>query len=133
MPASGLTSLVFVSALLSVSPPEAAKKGPSVQGAELAIEIVERGQGQPGRFGFVVPVDGRVDAWVGEGDSTRHCTVKTRPAGAEGQRVDLRCRGDKAHELRVEATRSFASGKRTMVAEVQRPGGSKSQVFVTLR
>lgn len=119
--------------MLSVSPPEAAKRGPSVQGAELAIEIVERGQGQPGRFGFVVPVDGRVEAWVGEGDAARHCKVKARPAGRDGQHLDLHCSGEKAHELRVEATRSFASGKRTKVAEVQRPGGSKSQVFVTLR
>ncbi|MEZ4384093.1 MAG: hypothetical protein R3A79_22360 [Nannocystaceae bacterium] len=133
MPASGLTSLVFVSALLSASPPAASRGGDSAQGAELAIEIIDRGAAQPSRFGFVVPVDGRLDAWVGEGDVARHCTVQTRPAGSAGQHVDLRCRGDKAHEIRVEVTRGFASGQRTMVAEVQRPGGAKSQVFVTLR
>ena len=32
-----------------------------------------------------------------------------------------------------EASRSLAPGKRTRIAEVTRPGGAKSQVFVTLQ
>ena len=34
---------------------------------------------------------------------------------------------------KLQATRSLTPGKRTRIAEVTRPGGAKSQVFVTLR
>lgn len=133
MASAGITSLVFITTMLSAPGQVPAKiSESSAQGTRLEVEVVERRGAQPSNFGFVVPTDGKVEAWISGGDDARRCKVSAEPRRG-GTHLDLRCDGGKEHELRVEATRGFAAGKRVKVAEVQRPGGAKSQVFVTLR
>jgi len=114
----------------SSSPAKVSKN--SAQESGLEVEVVERRGAKPSSFGFVVPTNGKVEAWISSGDNARRCKVSAEPHRG-GTHLDLRCDGGKEHELRVEATRGFVAGKRVKVAEIQRPGGSKSQVFVTLR
>ena len=104
----------------------------SAPGTEVEVEVVEEHRAKPSKFSFVLPTDGRIETWVVSGDRGRHCKVITEPRSA-GVHLDLNCGGEKDHELRVEATREFKPGKRVKIAEVTRPGGARSQVFVTLR
>jgi hypothetical protein len=132
---SGLLALLLSSAL-SATPKAEAPKPPRTTAAasatELEIEVVERHGGTPSRFGFVVPIDGSVDAWIDRGDDPRRCEVDVDTT-REGLQLELRCSGSPERALRVKARRTLAPGKRTRVAEVTRPGGAKSQVFVTLQ
>jgi len=133
MTAAGISSLVFISTMLSAPSPSPAKVSKSsAKDAEIKVEVVEQRGAKPVSFGFVVPTDGRIETWITSGDNSRRCKVSASPRNG-ATHLDLRCDGGKEHELRVEATRGFVAGKRVKVAEVQRPGGSKSQVFVTLK
>lgn len=105
---------------------------PRVGSTELALEVVEQRSGDASSFGFVVPVDGSVEAWIERGDDPRRCEVDVEKV-RDGLRVKLECQGSPDRALKVEASRSLAPGKRTRIAEVTRPGGAKSQVFVTLQ
>ncbi|MCB9569209.1 MAG: hypothetical protein H6710_18680 [Myxococcales bacterium] len=111
------------------APASAGEGGASAPAAhELEIDVVEAS----GRFGMIAPIDGKVEAWIETGDDARRCKVDVHP-GRKGLHLELRCTGKKEHELVVEVTREFRAGERTRVAEVARPGGSKSQVYITLR
>lgn len=94
--------------------------------------MVERAAGTTSSFGFVVPMDGSVQAFIDRSGDPQRCEVEVHPVHT-GLRVKLRCDGSPVHSLRVEATRMLAAGKRIRLAEVSRPGGETSQVFVTLR
>ena len=135
MHVSGLLALLL-SSTLSATPTTAAGKreagSPHVGSTELALEVVEQRADRTSSFGFVVPVDGTVEAWIDRGDDPRRCEVTVGQI-REGLVVELSCDGSPDRALRVEAHRSLAAGKRTRIAEVTRPGGAKSQVFVTLQ
>ncbi len=133
MASPGISSLVFITAMLSApgtKPAEVSES--SAQGTELEVEVIERRSAKPSSFGFIVPTDGKVEAWISGGENARRCKVVAEPRRG-GTHLDLRCDGGREHELRVEVTRGFRAGHRIKVAEVQRPGGTRSQVFVTLR
>lgn len=127
----GLLSLLLSSALAS-TPKVDAPKPPRAAATELQVEVVERSGSKPSSFGFVVPLDGAVAAWIDRDDDPRRCEVSTHPTRGS-LRIALKCDGSRARMLEVEAVRSLAPGKRTRIAEVTRPGGGTSQVFVTLR
>lgn len=103
-------------------------------GTELELEVVERSGSASSSFGFVVPVDGSVEASIARTGDPQRCEVSVHPvrAGLHLQ-LQLRCSGGPAHALHVEATRALAAGTRVRLAEVSQPGGARSQVFVTLR
>lgn len=127
----GLLSLLLSSAL-SATPKAEAPRPPRAAATEIELEVVERSGGKPSSFGFVVPLDGTVEAWIDRGEDPRRCEVQVHPA-REGLRFALKCEGSRDHALRVEAIRTLTPGKRTRIAEVTRPTGAKSQVFVTLQ
>ncbi|MEM7158663.1 MAG: hypothetical protein AAF799_37830 [Myxococcota bacterium] len=124
----GTLSVLLSSALFAT--PKPAASGPSP--TEVEVEVVEKGGATPSRFSFVVPIDGSVSAWVDRGDNGRHCKVGVDSVRA-GLRLDLQCNGAAGQSLDVHATRSLKRGSRTRLAAIQRPGGAKRQVFVTLR
>ncbi len=128
----GLLSLLLSSALASTPEASATPKPSRTPATELQLEVVEHGDGKPSSFGFVVPLEGAVEAWIDRGDDPRRCEVKAHPSRDRLQ-IELRCEGSRAHALQVEAVRALSPGKRTRLAEVTRPGGATSQVFVTLR
>ncbi|MCA9707794.1 MAG: hypothetical protein KDK70_18225 [Myxococcales bacterium] len=151
----GLSSLLLSAALTSTASPSAARTSaaspsaarssaarssaaspsaasPAGRSTELQLEVVERRGGDTASFGFVVPTDGKLQAFIDRDGDPQRCEVEVHTTRA-GLRMDLRCEGKPAHALRVEATRPLAVGKRTRLAEVTRPGGATSQVFVTLR
>lgn len=139
---SGLLALLLSSTLAPATPAASSSARPSagkleagtprVTSHELALEVVERRADESSSFGFVVPVDGSVEAWIDRGDDPRRCEVRVGRV-RDGVLVKLACEGSPDRALKVEASRSLAPGKRTRIAEVTRPGGSKSQVFVTLQ
>lgn len=139
---SGLLALLLSSSLSATTPSSGSASGsasgkleagtPRVGSTDLALEVVEQRADKSSSFGFVVPVDGSVEAWIDRGDDPRRCEVDVSKI-REGLRVKLRCEGSPDRALKVEASRSLAPGKRTRIAEVTRPGGAKSQVFVTLQ
>jgi hypothetical protein len=133
MHVTGLLALLLSSSL-SVGPssgkPTAAK--PKASATEIALEVVEQGSGGASSFGFVVPIHGSVEAWIDRGEEPRRCEVEAIEV-REAFMVKLHCEGGPDRTLKVEATRSLVPGKRTRVAEVTRPGGTKRQVFVTLQ
>lgn len=135
---SGLLALLLSSTLSAATPASRPSSGkleagtPRVGSTELALEVVEQRSGDASSFGFVVPVDGSVEAWIDRGDDPRRCEVDVEKI-RDGLRVKLECQGSPDRALKVEASRSLAPGKRTRIAEVTRPGGAKSQVFVTLQ
>jgi hypothetical protein len=128
---SGLLALLLSSAVSS-SPKAEAPKPSRAAATEIELEVVERRGGSPSSFGFVVPLDGVVDAWIDRGEDPRHCEVEAHTAH-DGLMLKLHCSGSPERALRVEANRALTPGKRTKIAEVTRPGGAKSQVFVTLQ
>jgi hypothetical protein len=137
---SGLLALLLSSTLASTSAagparsapkPEASPAPHATTATEIELEVVERSGKTPSSFGFVVPIDGEVEAWIDRDDDPRRCTVKAHTV-REGLRIELRCDASPARALRVEATRTLTAGKRTRIAEVSRPGG-KSEVFATLK
>lgn len=135
---SGLLALLLSSTLSAATPASGSAPGkleagtPRVGSTELALEVVEQRADTSSSFGFVVPVDGSVEAWIDRGDDPRRCEVDVSKI-RDGLRVKLKCEGSPDRALKVEASRSLAPGKRTRIAEVTRPGGAKSQVFVTLQ
>lgn len=139
---SGLLALLLSSTLASAAPAARPSARPSpgkleagtprVAANELALEVVEQRADESSSFGFVVPVDGSVEAWIDRGDDPRRCEVRVGRV-RDGLLVKLACEGSPDRALKVEASRSLAPGKRTRIAEVRRPGGAKSQVFVTLQ
>lgn len=133
---SGLLALLFSSTLCATptrSAPKPAAAVPSrALATEIELEVVERSGGKPSSFGFVVPIDGSVEAWIDRGEDPRRCEVDVERAN-DGLRVKLDCSGSPDRALKVQAVRSLTPGKRTRIAEVTRPGGAKSQVFVTLQ
>lgn len=133
----GLPSLLISTALAAgpTAGPTAVPttRAPSkVSSTELELEVVERSGGTSSSFGFVVPVDGKVEAFIDRDGDSQRCELEVHPIRAS-LRVKLRCDGKPAHALQVEATRALATGTRIRLAEVSRPGGATSQVFVTLR
>jgi hypothetical protein len=133
MHVSGLLALLL-SSTLSAAPssgkPVAAT--PRAASTEIALEVVEQRSGGSSSFGFVVPIHGMVEAWIDRGEDPRRCEVKAIELRGAFM-VELRCDGGPDRALRVEATRPLVPGKRTRIAEVTRPGGTKRQVFVTLQ
>ena len=137
MHTSGLLAMLLSSTLFATpkaTAPKADAPTPSRSASttEIELEVVEGSGGKPSSFGFVVPIDGSVEAFVDRGDAPRHCQVEVDRV-ASGLRLELDCKGNPAQSLKVQATRTLAAGTRTRIAEVKRPGGAKSQVFVTLR
>jgi hypothetical protein len=135
MQITGLLALLLSTALSATPKAEAPKPTRAAAAAtatEVEIEVVERRGGTPSSFGFVVPIDGSVDAWIDRGEDPRRCEVDVETARA-GLQLELHCSGSPERALRVKALRTLAPGKRTRIAEVTRPGGAKSQVFVTLQ
>ncbi len=128
---AALTSLLLASALSS-TPTAPTPKPARAAATEIQLEVVERSGGKPSSFGFVVPLDGKVEAWIDRGDDPRRCEVHVHPV-REALQVELKCKGSRAHDLQVAAVRSLVPGKRTRIAEVTQPGGATSQVFVTLQ
>ncbi|MEX1367941.1 MAG: hypothetical protein AB1Z98_32730 [Nannocystaceae bacterium] len=126
----GLLSLVAASALSST--PTAPKGTAAASPTEVALEVIERDGGKSSRFSFVVSTHGTIEAWLEEGDGARRCQVQVLPDRA-GLQLDLECKGRGASTLRIETVRALVPGKRTRIAQVNRPGGSKSEVFATLR
>lgn len=120
-----LTS-VIIATTLSSAPASASK--PS--GTEVEIEIVDRGGGSRSSVGLTVPLEGSIEAWLAEG--SRRCEVEAHTVRA-GLRLKLACSGKSVESLRLEATRALPIGKRVRLAEVERAGGSRSQVFATVR
>jgi hypothetical protein len=137
MHVTGLLALLLSSSL-SAAPtakPTAAKPTaakPKAAATEIALEVVEQGSGGASSFGFVVPIHGSIEAWIDRGEEPRRCEVEATLVREELM-VELHCEGGPDRTLKVEATRSLAPGKRTRIAEVTRPGGTKRQVFVTLQ
>lgn len=132
MHVSGLLALLLSSSLSaapSVEPTAAKRRAPAT---EIALEVVEQGTGGASSFGFVVPLHGSVEAWIDRGDEPRRCEVEAVEV-RDAFMVKLHCEGGPDRTLKVEATRSLVSGKRTRIAEITRPGGAKRQVFVTLQ
>ena len=132
---SGLTSLVFIATMLS-APISSPAKGDSgrARGTEVEVEVVDQNGARTSHFSFVVAVHGEVEAWISKAKDPRHCKLRSEPRHSSIH-IDLHCdanRGDR-HELHVVATRGLMLQERTMLAEIQQPGGAKSQVFVTLR
>ena len=127
---SSTLSAAPASAKREVTTPRAAT--PRAASTEIALEVVEQRSDKPSSFGFVVPVEGTITAWIDRGDDPRRCEVEADRAD-DTVRIKLRCDGSPDRSLRVEATRSLVPGQRTRIAEVTRPGGAKSQVFVTLQ
>jgi hypothetical protein len=143
MYASGLLALLLSSALSSSAAgparpaprPATAAAPPATSSAsatEVELEVVEHRGGKPTSFGFLVPIDGSVEAWIERDDDPRRCEVKAHET-RRGLWMELRCDGSPDRTLRVTATRTLTAGKRTRIAEVTRPAGGKSQVYVTLR
>lgn len=140
MHVSGLLALLLSSTLSAPSagpartaPKPTASPAPHAAAAtEVELEVVERSGGKPSSFGFVVPLEGSVEAWIDRGDDPRRCEVKAH-AVRDALQLELRCDGGPDRALRVAAIRTLATGKRTRIAEVTRPGGGKSQVFATLK
>ena len=135
MHVSGLVALLLSSTLSSApstapSKPDAAR--PRTASTEVELEVVEQRSGKASSFGFVVPIDGTVEAWIDRGDDLRRCEVEVAELRSAFL-VKLRCDGSPDRALRVEATRSLVPGRRTRIAEVTPPGGAKRQVFVTLQ
>lgn len=132
---SGLTSLVFFTAILSAPTSQPAKGGNnSAQGTQVEVEVVELRGTRTSHFGFVVAVHGEVEAWISNEKDARFCKLKSEPQRSRIH-LDLHCDGDRTnkYKLHVVATRGLKLQERTMLAEIQQPGGAKSQVFVTLR
>lgn len=127
MHVSGLLALLL-SSTLSATP--SAER--STAATELLLEVVELRAGDPTSFGFVVPIHGEVEAFVDRGDDPRRCEVQASRA-RDGLVVELRCDGGPDRALRVKATRALVPGKRTRIAEITHPGGTRRQVFVTLQ
>ncbi len=132
---SGLTSLVFITAIMSAPTSPPAKGGnSSARGTQVEVEVVEQRGARTSRFHFVVAVHGEVEAWISNAKDARHCKLRSEPRHSNIH-LDLRCGGDGGNrrELHVVATRGLRLQERTMLAEIQEPGGAKSQVFATLR
>ena len=128
-----------------VGPGEACEFSPVVQGtgsgesgdpctetttADTSTDGADETTGDP-TGGMMFGPFGDIEALV-RCDQPRRCEVDVSKI-REGLRVKLRCEGSPDRALKVEASRSLAPGKRTRIAEVTRPGGAKSQVFVTLQ
>lgn len=133
---SGLLALLLSSTLSATptrpAPKPAAAVPTRAAATELELEVVERSGAEPSSFGFVVPIDGSVEAWIDRGEDPRRCEVDVARAN-DGLLVKLDCSGSPDRALKVRATRSLTPGKRTRIAEVTRPGGATRQVFVTLQ
>jgi hypothetical protein len=130
-----LLSTLSTASTSSTAGPTSAKPEattPRIAAAEIVLEVVEQRADKPSSFGFVVPVEGIVEAWIDRGDDPRRCEVEVDEVG-DALRVKLHCDGSPDRSLRVEARRKLVPGKRTRIAEVTRPGGTKRQVFVTLQ
>lgn len=127
-----LMSALVVAAMASSSSPGSKRSSTPPSSTEVKVEVVERDHGKSSRFGFVVPVDGAVEAWVARGDKPRHCEIEVGQARAK-LALKLRCGGGKQQALRIEAKRALVPGQRTRLAEVTRAAGASSEVFVTLR
>ena len=129
----GLLALLL-SSTLSAAPASAKREvtTPRAASTEIALEVVEQRSDKPSSFGFVVPVEGTITAWIDRGDDPRRCKVEVDEA-RDAFVIKLECEGSPDRSLHVEAMRSLVPGKRTRIAEVTRPGGAKSQVFVTLQ
>lgn len=137
----GLSSLVLSAALASApAKPGAPAPAPSRSSAtptpsastELELEVVERSAASRSSFGFVVPIDGKVEAFIDRAGDPQRCEVEAHPVHT-GLRLRLRCDGGPTRSLHVEATRALRPGARVRLAEVSQPGGATHQVFVTLR
>jgi hypothetical protein len=132
MHTSGLLAL-FLSSALSSTPKADAPTAPRAAATEIDLEVVEHGGGKASSFGFVVPIEGSIEAWINRGEDPRHCKVHVNAAHKGLLRVELDCSGSGDRALQVKAIRTLSPGKRTRIAEVTRPDGAKSQVFATLQ
>lgn len=134
----GLSSLVLSAALASApakpgAPAPSRSATPSTSAStEIELEVVERSATSRSSFGFVVPIEGKVEAFIDRAGDPQRCEVEVHPVHT-GLRLRLRCDGGPTRSLRVEATRALRPGARVRLAEVSQPGGATHQVFVTLR
>ncbi len=131
MYAFGLSSALLTAALAS-TPTATVTTTHGVSSHRVELEVVEHSTKARSSFGFVVPTDGKVQAFIDRDGDPQRCELEVHPTRT-ALRLRLDCNGKPAHALEVEATRALSAGKRTLLAEVIRPGGKKSQVFATLR
>lgn len=131
---SGITSLVFITTMLS-APISSPAKGDSgrARATEVEVEVVEQNGARISRFSFVVALRGEVETWISTAPDARHCKIRSEPRHSSVH-IDLHRHGnqDNRHELHVVATRGLRLQKRIVLAEIRQAGGAKSQIFATL-
>jgi hypothetical protein len=108
---------------------------PAPDASRVEVELVEKiGAAKRARTEFVLVSDGYASSSLEHSDHERRCEAKIAPV-RDAWHLELECRphGRGPAELEVAVSARVPRGKRTVVASMERPDGTKVEVALTVR